>query len=148
MIPVKQRVKHDPASGKFGDCFRTALASILDIEDVGNVPHFFENGETADEAWARIDPWLTDQGFCMVAIPYPGNLTRLEVCQGFGGSNPNVYYLLGGSIRGVNHIVVCCNDEIVCNPAMYPEGLDGPVVEPGVWHVAVLVPLRFTKPLT
>ena len=41
MRPQQQKFKHDPANGSYGDCFRTALACILDL-DRDEVPHFNE----------------------------------------------------------------------------------------------------------
>jgi len=41
MRPQKQKFAHKPDEGVFGDCFRTALAAILDL-DRDDVPHFNE----------------------------------------------------------------------------------------------------------
>lgn len=51
MIPHTQTIFNDPArgdghdkDGRPGDCWRTCVASLLDIEDLLSVPHFVEVG--------------------------------------------------------------------------------------------------------
>jgi hypothetical protein len=38
MTPHKQRFRHDPANGIYGDCWRTAIACLLDIQPE-EIPH-------------------------------------------------------------------------------------------------------------
>lgn len=59
MKPVYQREQHDPARGVWGDCHRSALASLLELP-LSDVPHFAKGGR-AD--WReRERAWLAGMG--------------------------------------------------------------------------------------
>lgn len=139
---VQSIVKHDPPHS-YGDCLRACIASILDIENIEGVPHFNASGETDHELLKK---WLAACGYAMVVTLYSDEMTAEEIGLSMAQSNPNVYYLLGGSIAGGNHIVVCCNDKIVCDPAWVPDGLDGPNTGSGFWQVVTFTAMRFVAP--
>ena len=58
---------HD-ADGNPGDCFRTAIASLLDL-DPSTVPHFATHG--ADEWWDKTREWFAEQGGQFYYLPLP-----------------------------------------------------------------------------
>lgn len=64
MIPVHQSIiDHDPAQGRYGDCFRACVASLFHCE-IKEVPHFCSYGEN----WfTRLIEWCGVRGvvpFC------------------------------------------------------------------------------------
>lgn len=151
MIKRKQLFSHDPrGAGTIGDCHRTALACLVDLEPA-DVPHFAElswdfgrgtfvdDGETFNRLVAE---WLASAGLSTVCVVYGCPLEDVLRTQGL--TNPGTYYLLGGQSRnGVNHTVVCLEDRIEWDPAIDGSGIVGPC-DDGYYWVTYLVPL-FTK---
>lgn len=114
MIPVRQRNKHKPEEGVWGDCHRACIASILDLP-YEDVPHFCEGGPSPEEFQKRERAFLISKGYVPIVVAYKAQLDDLLYT--IRHMNPNTYYLLAGkSINGTPHSVVCLNDEIVHNP--------------------------------
>ena len=138
MLYHKQTIAHKPEIGQYGDCFRTALAYLLDLAPQ-DVPHFCATNRSSDELWPAINAWLAETlhlGIYSVAYDCPLEqvLTMQQVL------NPNIYYLLAGKRpRGVTHQVIACGDQIIHDPALEGGGLIGPCVEDGFYWVNVLV---------
>lgn len=68
---MKQKYRHDPENGVFGDCYRTCLAYILGF-DRDSVPHYVTSMDS--EEWAKViqpkyDAYLADMGYQEIAIP-------------------------------------------------------------------------------
>ena len=141
MKPQKQRYMHDPANGIFGDCYRTCLAVLLDL-DRDDVPHFVNNMEP--DAWKesiqpRYDTWLLEHaGLVEIAIPYDCDADGVLALQQV--LNPTVYYMLAGRSRtGCNHVVICKGDKIVCDTSLNEAGIVGRC-EDGYHWISFLVP--------
>jgi hypothetical protein len=131
MKPIKQRYRHQPGKGIYGDCHRAAIASILELP-LDDVPHFGDGGPDADEFERRTQAWLRTRGIVGIQVPYSGDLGHMFRC--IKALNPGVYYLLGGESRtGVNHTVVCLNDEIVHDPSLNESGIIGPCDDGYYW---------------
>lgn len=110
MKPQHQAFKSDPDNGVVGDCLRTCIASILDM-DRDDVPHF------ADPiVHIEINEWLAPQGLYFVDLPFQSN-TLHDLLKCFAHYNPDLHYLL--CVKGANgtgHVVVCKNDKVVMDP--------------------------------
>lgn len=142
MTPQKQRFSHRPEQGEYGDCYRTALACLLDV-DRDSVPNFGEHYDDIRAFYAAADAWLRERGLRRVEVAFQGDLATVFASQ--AAMNPGVYYLLGGqSDRGWNHSVVGCGGEIVCDPHPSDTGLVGPC-DDGYWWVTYLVRLEFVR---
>lgn len=117
------------------DCFRTVVASLLDIGPIA-VPHFFED-HSADVGFRRLNDWLADHGLTYIEFAWPGTIDLSEFLQALGEMNPDRYFIVGG--RGVtdNHVVIVKNGQIVSDPSWSNRGLTGPNSE-GVWTVGIL----------
>lgn len=136
MKPQKQAFLHNPPE-TYGDCFRTALACILDM-DRDEVPHFF-NCDDSESTWDPVNEWLLLRGLSLFSIPF--NSTLEELMDFMDKINPGTYYLLcGKSPRGLSHQVVALNKKIVCDPAQQGGGLIGPCPEDDLYWVNVLLP--------
>lgn len=94
MIPEPMRAKHDPPYS-FGDCYRAALASITERNDI---PHFFgeEFGiEPDDDDWLdKVRAWFSERDMTIISWRYDGKETPLhDVLTTMKMVNPDTYYL-------------------------------------------------------
>lgn len=135
MQPVKQLFRHNPPH-TYGDCHRAAIACILNMRPQ-DVPHFMDgkpDNAPAPEAHAHVEFWLNRRGLTQITVCYAGGELR-DLLITVGNHNPGVAFILGGQSRiGVNHSVVCCNGEIVCDPSLDESGIVGPC-DDGYWWV-------------
>lgn len=140
MTPHKQKFKHDPENGVYGDCHRTVIACLLDKADPDEVPHIgAEQYADVREFNKHFDDYLHTQGLCQVYIPFESTLERLLECAAVWF--PNAYYILSGESRtGVNHSVVACGAEIVWDPSPNDAGIVGPC-DDGFYWVTYFTPL-------
>ena len=141
MTPHKQLSKHDPENGVYGDCGRTVIACLLDLHP-SEVPHFFDKGpEESPEAYANERAWLAERGLLVVKWCYEGN-TLEEVLGSMKYTNPAVtYILMGQSPRGVNHVVICRDDQVLHDPSIQGGGLVGPA-DDGRWWIEVIAHIK------
>jgi hypothetical protein len=130
MTPYKQLFRHCPDEGIWGDCYRSAIASVLDLHP-SDVPHVMDKGATSDTADAKMAVWLASRGLCIIQIAWGGgDMQAALTTQKY--INPDRYYLLSGKSRtGCNHVVVCLNDGIVHDPSLDDAGIIGPCIEDG-----------------
>jgi hypothetical protein len=113
MTPVDQLVMHDPDNGRFGDCMRACIASLLDLP-AEEVPHFlFDNCEN-DVFNKRLNDFLALHDLCYMAF-LPWDLQEHINGSGIGGE---VYHIINGpSVRGPWwYAVVGCNGKVVHDP--------------------------------
>jgi hypothetical protein len=145
MIRRKQLFKHDPENGTFGDCHRTAIACLLNMEPE-QVPHFGEHFLDAKKFNEAERAFLASRGMAKVNVAFDCPLEALLTVQ--KTMNPNAYYLLGcQSVRGIDHTVVCCGGEVICDPSTGESGADlinGPVSD-GYYWVTFLTPLSLHR---
>lgn len=141
MLIQKQRFRHKPDEGIYGDCHRTCIASLLDLP-AEEVPHFNRNNPSATEFWEEHDAFMLTKG--LVEVSHYFDCSLEDVLRVQAGLNPGVYYLLGGeSKNGVNHTVICLDDEIVMDPAQDNSGIVGPL-DNGFYSVSHYVPSSMT----
>lgn len=141
MIERKQLFRHRPTQGQIGDCHRTAIACLLDMEPE-TVPHFglkdFEIGITKHSQTLEVDAWLAERGLAQAHSIYTGELE--DVLATIGALNPRTFYLFGGrSLTGVNHSVIGCGGRIVWDPSLDDAGIIGPASD-GYFWVTYIVP--------
>lgn len=143
MKPQKQAFLHKPEIQQYGDCMRTCMAVMFDL-DRDDVPHFLSEGLESDRFKQRIDEWLEMMGYHEVNLVFTQTLE--SVLDWMKNLNPNVYYLLAGQSKNkVNHVVVACNDKIVCDTSIDNSGIVGPTTE-GYYWLTFFVEKRFIKP--
>ncbi|WCD44210.1 hypothetical protein Lumi_071 [Xylophilus phage Lumi] len=137
-----QAFRHNPEAGVYGDCHRTALACILDLER-DDVPHFYEGGCDSSEFNRRCKEWLASQGLAEFKMVFNGELEG--VLRTMKNVNPGVIYLLGcNSKNGCGHTVICKDDAILHDTSQDQSGVAGPM-DDGYWWVDTLVPLKFLQ---
>lgn len=127
----KQKFMHDPANGVWGDCHRTVIACILDL-DASEVPHFADE-DNAD--WERdCEAWLNARGLTAISIAYPGELDLKDIFEMIDAFNKGIAFILGGKSKlGSGHSVVCQSGNIVCDPSIVDSGIVGPMSDGFYW---------------
>jgi hypothetical protein len=75
MTPHTQTVFADPARGDGhdangvpGDCYRTAIACVIDAQSPTDVPHFISYG---DSWWDETQKWVKGRGDELIYLPVP-----------------------------------------------------------------------------
>lgn len=147
MIERKQLLRHQPHNEIYGDCHRTAVGCLLDLEP-WQVPHFIQNENTTPShpGWlAEQREWLRARGFYAVDVCFDGGSPVEGVFNAMSARNPELLYLMGGtSPRGTDHTVICHGGGFRWDP--HPDGgfLVGPLSN-GVWEVTFLCPISMTE---
>lgn len=133
----KQKFLHRPEEGTYGDCDRTAMACLLDLE-VDDVPHWgVHYGDNI--AFNKMkDDWLATQGLYEQHIAFDCSFDELK--NNLNSVFRNVYVLLTGtSANGTTHVVITLNGEIIHDPAIDNSGIVGPC-DDGLWQISILIP--------
>lgn len=125
----KQKYEHDPKNGVYGDCYRTCVAMILDM-DRDDVPHFSKlallnpEGPSASQ---YLREWLKSKNLGVFSVVLSGDNTIGEVLKMLGHIVNDVPIMLigeSGRYEGVGHVVVVKNGEIIADPS--GSGIVGP----------------------
>lgn len=145
MIKQKQLFKHDPDNGTYGDCCRTALACLLDVKPE-EIPHIgeaeAEDGELFNKHFEEV---LLTRGYYRITLPCDGQQPLENVLAMNHSMHPLAYYLLIGTSRnGTPHVVICCGDKIVWDPAIDDSGIVGPCAD-GYYYLIFLVPTNLIE---
>lgn len=138
MTPVTQEHPyHDPGRGLHGDCYRAALASLLDLP-LADVPHFLTYPKEQRREVVR--EFLQPRGLIPVIVPGPVFMEAIV------GSGIDCYHLILGKSGGCLHTCVGLNGSIVHDPSPpmpgVEWGLDGSLDD---WEMVVFVK-TFTEP--
>ncbi len=131
MIPHTARIKHDPAAGKWSDCFRTSVAAMLDIEDVYSVPHFFDNGVTGEAALAAFEAWLHRLNLHPIVIACVGTFEDVLMSM----SAVNMPYLVIGENADAQHCVICLGDALLHDVGWFKSPMLRGIGPDGEWLV-------------
>lgn len=118
---------HKPDEGKYGDCLRACVATILELPRE-NVPHFYGGGVDEVEATKAFNTFLSGRGLTSVHVKQEG----LTVDDIIGLAGDMFVDIHGVALNG-DHAVVVKNGSIVWNPSAIQtefEDIDGvtPVV--------------------
>lgn len=133
MIYREQSIKHNEGEGEYGDCFRTALACVLDMEP-SQVPHFMDG---FPDDWAeQMNDWLLSNGFFAVEFAFDGSVEYALKAMGLW-SKDTEYLIAGRTIGGTDHQCVGRNDQIIHDPEPRKPGLVGPCSDGFVWITIV-----------
>ena len=138
MTPQKQLFLHRPEEGQFGDCWRAAIACLID-QPVASVPHFAMAGLNGipGDYMVLTRAWLAEFNLYLLQVPYSGE-TLESVLDLVGTLNPGVHYLLTATKEGgVDHNVVCLDKQIVWDPSLEPKPIIGPASD-GHWWVSFM----------
>lgn len=139
----KQANLHDPDNGVWGDCYRTVLACLLDMER-DDVPHYVNTLDSArwvTDIQPKYDDWLAERGVQELAISYTSDSVEgiLEL-QGNMLCSKYPCQLIGMSATQVNHVVIVADGTIIHDPSRNDSGIIGPTTE-GVYWLVWLIPM-------
>jgi hypothetical protein len=142
MTPHKQRNRHRPEEGIYGDCHRTCIAMLLDLEPE-EVPNF---AARAPDQWVEFhglfEDWLNARGLATLSVIFEGSVGLGAVLHHMRVINPGTFYILGGLSRsGCGHSVVGLGDQIIADPSLSDAGIVGPM-EDGYYYLTFLIPLH------
>jgi len=148
--PQLQAIRtYDPDAGLYGDCHRTCIAMILDM-DRDEVPHFMDGvpknaaSDSPECVRAELDEraWLATQGLTPVNVAYPGDLSLAQLMELLAFVTREAAVIVGcTSSSGTNHSVVYYQGRIF-NPNT--NTIVGPMKD-GMWWITIYA--RATKPL-
>ena len=112
MLYHKQKYKHNPDEGIMGDCARTSIACLLNL-DRDEVPHFAQMDQTAEGFYTAVKDWLQQRGLTPFYVIYED--TPLDdVLNAVGSLNSCIQYILiGKSKSGTMHCVCCQAGKII-----------------------------------
>lgn len=140
MIKQKQLFKHNPTA-TYGDCQRTVIACLLNKRPE-EVPNFGIHYGDVPRFFAEMKAYLRSQGYAMVTFHFDCLLSDLLMAM--GATNPDSYYMLGGSSKnGCNNVVIGLGSEIVWDTAIDNSGIVGPA-DNDHYSVDFLVPIGLT----
>lgn len=131
MTPHKQLFLHDPANGVSGDCFRTAIACLLDVAPE-TAPH--EHADDGPTCMGRIARWLEQVHHCTlihqwVNAGHDVDMTPQDACvivKSFLEGSSSNFVLSGTSPRGTFHAVVANGSGLVHDPHPSNDFITGP----------------------
>lgn len=134
MTPLKQRNRHRPEDGVWGDCHRACVASMLDLP-LDAVPHFGDGGCDNVEFDRRVREYLASQRIAPVTTIFSGSESPLaDVLDCVGHLNPGMHYIIGGKSRaGCGHSVIGFDRKIVFDPSLDENGIVGPMDDGFYW---------------
>lgn len=136
MIPHKQLFRHDPANGIWGDCYRTVIACLLDLNPA-DVPHFGADGADGVCMDRAARKWLAKRGLGVVEVAYDCTLEALLSVM--ASTARHAWYGLSGTSRtGCNHIVIARGGEIVHDPSQIDAGIVGPCDDGFYWVTFII----------
>lgn len=138
MIPVDQLIEHDPDNGKFGDCFRAVICSLLGLSP-DKVINFSDKFETGKEFWKNVDDFLKPMNLSIIYLNRDPFFKWMEE-----HSVKNFYHEIAGPSPRVNrtglwHSVVGLNGEIIHDPHPSRLGLSGNKQD---WHYGIFIKLK------
>lgn len=134
----KQRFLHEPHNGTFGDCDRTAMACLLNMNP-DDVPHWGVHYDDLAAFTNMKEQWLATLGLFEQAFAF--DCDRDALSGYLKNAFKDVYVLLTGKSRtGCHHVVVTLNGEIIHDPSLTDAGIVGPC-EGGLWWCSLLLPI-------
>lgn len=120
---------------KNGNCYATSLACVLDldIDEVPNVELLFNLPEPDNHFWADVmNKWLHSKGyiirtagefsFVFHGCKYPSEEAQKEDAIERGVWD-EIYFVIGGTSRGVQHMAIYKNGKLLHDPHPSNEGI-------------------------
>lgn len=136
----KQRFRHRPEQGEFGDCCRTVYACLLGFEPE-DIPNFGVHYADRDAFHEAERGWLNAIGYTTFLTGISGEWPLDQVLAFTKGANAQAYLMLTGTSRtGCNHVVIVKDGEIIHDPSLDDAGIIGPAAD-GNWWIEAITPL-------
>lgn len=140
MIPHYCQVMHNPPD-TYGDCLRACIATICNVENINDVPHFAHGGD-GEHANERMKAFLLTRGLRPFYVAIPAQSATIDqVFEQQKLANADIDYLLFCKCGGNEHALICRNDHVIHNPSLSQSAISGPGFD-GLWVIVVLVPIN------
>lgn len=139
IIPHVCMVKHDPPNS-YGDCVRANIASLLGIDNIEDVPHFFHDGCDGPEGHKRLIEWSRKRELMPFYTYYDRGCALELVLEITCAANSDAYQILFGA----DHCIIIQGGKIIHDPAWYRTRLTRPVDE-NPWVLLTFVPVMLCK---
>lgn len=141
MKPAMCRVKHDPENNLYGDCLRASVATILDIDDPDEVPHFVHDGCDAETLIKRIEEYANSVGLHPFYVHFDSSANREDILNGIETTNPGVSFLLFGNNGENDHVLVCGKGRVLHDVAWVKTPMTKPQSS-GFWSILVFLSIK------
>lgn len=146
----KQLIEHDPINGKYGDCYRTCIACLLNVHP-NDIPHIYNYDHTKlDEDtyiktrtanWHFLQKYLIAMHGVSIATCFFKTNSLKNILNTIRNSHEYCTVILGGvNKNGVGHVVLVNKNGIIHDTS--GNGISGPITEgeyAGHYSVEVLV---------
>ncbi len=116
MIPVTCRIPHKPEEGKYGDCFRACVASILEL-GANDVPHFSDGDPGGEEMHRLLREFLAPKKLTSVFVGFDASEGFANVMEMFDMMNGHIHAILFCANDSGNHAVVIKGGKVVHDPS-------------------------------
>lgn len=100
------------------DCWRTCIASILDME-ANDVPHFYEDQSlaAAEQNMRNAKLWLKERGYSIISFMFPSEVDFDFVMQTVDHMAPDHHAIISGCSKArLNHAVIVRDKHVVMDP--------------------------------
>lgn len=128
-------VRHNPPD-TYGDCLRACIASLLNADEVSDVPHFLRHGDQ-ERSDKELKEFLLSRGYRPFVIGIPTSVALDSIFFMMKECNTDIEYMLFCTCGGGDHVVICKNDQMIHNPAWDNASIEGPMSQDG-WAILVL----------
>lgn len=139
MLEQKQQYLHRPSEGIIGDCFRTCVACVLDI-DRNQVPHDYRDYWIDEETNVTLlvhrdlNRWLNQGGFNVRFVEYPIAVSSQEELRIYiKHYYKDIHVLIGCNSKNGGHSVVMKNEDYLWDPSLDGSGCVGPMDDGYYW---------------
>jgi hypothetical protein len=108
---------HAPGQGAVGDCYRTCIATILDLHP-SDVPHFIGDTWHEDKSATEsaVNSWLNERGLAKAYFPFPSDCDLEYVLKFSKNLCPGVPMILSAKHGDLHHATVIMDGKLVCDP--------------------------------
>lgn len=134
------QIPHRPDQGKYGDCLRACIASLLNVENVLDVPHFAHDGRI-DLVDDRLREHLALHRLNMALHAFGNSTSFDEVLEITGKVNPGIPYLLFCNNGEGDHAIIIRDGAVFHDPSWFRVGPYKPLEQNGYWVLGVLTPI-------
>lgn len=134
------QIPHKPDEGKYGDCLRACIASMLNVPNVLDVPHFLFDGRT-DLVDDRLRDYLALHRMNIALHAFGGLETCDMIMNVTGQVNPGIPYLLFCNNGDGDHVIIIKDGKVLHDPSWFRAGPYKPLDQNGYWVLGVLTPI-------
>lgn len=135
MIELTQSIVNTDIKNKiYGDCYRTAVACILE-RPLEEVPHNWVDQKP------KMNEWIKGQGYRIINMCYDGKYKLPDILIWCSQAFHGMHYILAGTsprYNDLDHVVICLNDQMIWDTHPNRAYISEPSTT-GFWHMEIIV---------